>query len=545
MASTKKQFLKNSVWTFVDLALFPILVIIATPIFISKLGIEQYGLWMLVGTVTLIINLLNFGIGDSVIKLISQYRATNNQEMIQHTFGCNFSLSLLLFTASIIVGALFYYFEVISFFYNTFNYKLANTIVFLSCISLGLKFIEIVFLSVFKGFERFDISAKLSLLSKNSVVIVNILMVYFGNSLETIVWTTLIINILNILLQYHTLKYIHKHILDDCLVNVFNNQNLIWQHNFWYWLQSSIALIGFLSDKLLVARLTDTKTYGYYYIASMLCTNIHNVLLSFGNFSFPRVSYKLASQKNIYGLYIFSRATLTMLGWSICFGLIVFGDFFFKIWLGSETYSKSIFYIKLYLVYEAVMLMIIVPFQFVNGSKFIWLNSLFEILIRSSHIIAMIAGNYLYGINGILYGLIIASIVNIPFQYYKLHQLVIKKQLTLNHIKIITPLLFLFFIPIFDSWISTTILSTLFIISTKLIYFDEGKKYYYAVFKKNKNYTVSKYSILSFVYFFFNSVIVPKGLLFTTILSPFSYLNQIIKKTKCISKTIFSFSSVI
>lgn len=484
MALTKKQFFKNSVWTFLDLALFPVLVIIATPIFIEKLGIEQYGLWMLVGTITLLINLLNFGIGDSVIRFVSQYRAINNESSIKQTFAYNFSLSLWLCLASIIVGSLLYYFNIISFFYKSTNYQLANTIVFLSCASMGVKFIELVILSVFKGFERFDISSKLSLLSKNSVVLTNIGMVFIESNLTTIVWWVLVINLLNVLLQLLILNYFNRSIMTNCLVNVFNKQNLIWQHNFWYWLQSSIALIGFLSDKLLIAKLTDTKTYGYYYIASMLCTNIHNVLLSFGNFSFPRVSYKLASQKNIYGLYIFSRATLTMLGWTICFGLIVFGDFFFKIWLGAETYSNSIFYIKLYLVYEAVMLMIIIPFQFTNGSKFIWLNSLFEILIRSSHILAMMIGSYLYDINGILYGLIIASIFNIPYQYYKLHRLVIQKQLQLNHIKIVIPLLFLFFIPIFDSWISTTILSTLFIISTKLIYFDEGKKYYYAVFKK-------------------------------------------------------------
>lgn len=59
--------------------------------------------------------------------------------------------------------------------------------------------------------------------------------------------------------------------------------------------------------------------------------------------------------------------------------------------------------------------------------------------------------------------------------------------------------------------------------------------------KKDKDYTVSKYSVLGFVYFFFNSVIVPKGLLFTTILSPFLYLNQIIKKRNVFLKPFLVF----
>src|SRR3954469_12927835 len=99
MSLSKEQLIKNSVWTFLEFTLYPVLMIVATPFFIGKLGIEQYGLWMLVNTITLGINVLNIGVGDSNIRLISKHRAEQKYDLIKRVFNYNFSLSLFLCVA--------------------------------------------------------------------------------------------------------------------------------------------------------------------------------------------------------------------------------------------------------------------------------------------------------------------------------------------------------------------------------------------------------------------------------------------------------------
>ena len=170
MSISKEQFFKNSAWTFLELTLFPILMIIATPVFIKNLGIEQYGLWMLVTTITLGINVLNVGVGDTNIRLISKYRAEGNLNLIRKVYQHNFSLSLFLCLIALLVGALFYFTNFISLFYKTSDYHFANSILFLACFSTGIKFVEISILSVFKAFERFDLNSKLVIVYKNSCV---------------------------------------------------------------------------------------------------------------------------------------------------------------------------------------------------------------------------------------------------------------------------------------------------------------------------------------------------------------------------------------
>jgi len=46
------------------------------------------------------------------------------------------------------------------------------------------------------------------------------------------------------------------------------------------------------------------------------------------------------------------------------------------------------------------------------------------------------------------------------------------------------------------------------------------------------NWKISKYSILAHIYFFFNSLFLPKGLLYTTILSPVFYYRTVKAKRK-------------
>lgn len=477
MSLSKQQFVKNSFWTFLELTLYPLLMIVATPLFIRKLGIEQYGLWMLVSTITIGINALNIGVGDTNIRLISKYRAEGDETGIKKVFNYNFSLSLFLCVAASFIGIVFYFSGFIYLFYKGAAYAFANTILLLACIAAGIKLVEIALLSVFKAFERFDINSKLVIVSKNSAMLINIVLVFLNYDLITVFVATVVTNFLNILVQLVALKRYRPGMI-GLPTFVFLREKLdLLNYNFWYWLQSVVALLGFMADKLVVAWFTDAKTIGYYSLGSLVGTQIHNFFLSFGGFIFPRVSFKLAANTSIERLYFVTRSIVVILGWGLIAFLILFGDFVFKGWLGAETYTSSIWYIKLYLVFEAGMLLIIVPFHFINGSNFIRLNSLFEIVIRSTHFLFMLAGFYLFGINGILCGLIFSTFLNIPFQYFLFHRRVIPTVSDFNCLAVIVPVLFLLAMIVSTNVFFNLSLMAGLVFSAKLIYFDPARKY--------------------------------------------------------------------
>jgi O-antigen/teichoic acid export membrane protein len=297
---------------------------------------------------------------------------------------------------------------------------------------------------------------------------------------------TVALNALNVLTQLLVLNRFDRKIMSWPMFGFFKERTTYSGYNFWYWLQSSIALIGFLTDKLAVAWFTDVKTLGYYYIGSMIGANIHNIFLSFGGFIFPRVSYRLAASGDLKPLYFVSRALIALPGWLLTLGLLLFGDPLFRLWLGNETYLNSIYFIKLYLIFEAGMMLIIVPFYFINGTQKIRLNSLFEVVIRLSHFTSMLLGYYFVGVNGIVYGLIVSTLLNIPFQYFYFHKEILNEAVSLQPLLVILPVIFLFAILVSKTLLLKVSLVILFTVICKLIYFDPGRKYTKDIFLPGK-----------------------------------------------------------
>lgn len=419
----KGQLLRNSFWTFSDLVLYPLLMIGATPLFINQLGAEQYGLWMMLTVVVQLMNALNFGVGDSTIKYTSAGLALNQQKNIAEIVNRNVSLGVLLTLITTLLGVCAAYFieqfELLAI--RKADYTITVQVLVLFSLSAGLKFIEQVFLSVLKGYQRFDIAARLSMSSRVSVLLASAAVVSWGFGLLEIALVTVGCNIFNLFIQVLILR---QRISGLNLFPRFrfNSAQEIFQQNGWYWLQSVIALIGFLSDRIIIGFYIDMATVGYYSIAALVGTQIHNVLLAFGSFVFPKVSARISQQKNIEQVYYVSRMAIAGLGWGIITCLMFGGSIIFKWWLGDTVFEASYPLIRLYLSFEAIILLIVIPYHFINGSQHLKLNSLFEFILRSSHVVFMLLLYPFYGLEGIVWALILTTAVNIPFQYYFFHK---------------------------------------------------------------------------------------------------------------------------
>ncbi|MGL6323827.1 hypothetical protein ACSZML_12380 [Aeromonas rivipollensis] len=83
---TKGSSLKNSLFSVGDTLLLPFIMIVATPLFIDKLGVEQYGVWMFINSLVIALSFINIGGADTVIKYVSQYNKTGDVVKIRQVF---------------------------------------------------------------------------------------------------------------------------------------------------------------------------------------------------------------------------------------------------------------------------------------------------------------------------------------------------------------------------------------------------------------------------------------------------------------------------
>lgn len=433
------QLKKNTVWSLLDLGIYPVMMVLATPVFIKQLGYEQYGVWMMASTINQFMYVLNFGLGDSTIKMISGNRAFENTSLIVTGIKRNWSQALLIGLFSVILGIIVSWSGIIDYWFHIPEHLIDSTrmVLILAFMSTGIKFCEMVLLSILKGYERFDISAQLSLISKNTVVLSSIILALLGYSLYSIFLTTVLINVVNILIQ---LVFIKKQFpFLNFIPSFIHKKTVANKDQFWYWLQSVIGLIGFLSDRIVVGYFTNLKILGLYSLASLIGSQIHNALTALGAFMFPKVAYEQSLKKDTLQMYYNSRFVINVSGWFIVLMLLAFGDFVFRLWLGDEKFNNSITYINLYLVYIAFLLLTIIPYQFINASHKPFYNSLFEGVLRGCHLIAMPLGFYYSGITGLLWGLICSTGVMMIFQYYFFHKQFFSMVSLQNSLKIIAP----------------------------------------------------------------------------------------------------------
>lgn len=433
------QLKKNTFWSILDLGIYPAMMVIATPVFIHYLGFEQYGIWMMVSTINQFIYVLNFGLGNTTIKIISGNRALGNESLIRTVVNKNWSQAILICMLSSILGGIVSFSGILEYWFHIPLTLVSSTRV-VACfafISSGIKFCELVLLSIFKGYERFDIAAQLSLLSRNSVVIINVVLVVLGYSLSIIFFSTVVINLLHIVLQVVILK---KHFSILRFIPRFQiHLRFSNKEQFWYWLQSVIGLLGFLSDKIAVGYLSDLKTLGVYSLASLIGNQIYNALTAIGTFLFPKVAYEQSLNNATLHIYYNFRLYIAILGWAIIFILLLSGDLIFKLWLGPDKFASSILYINMYLVYIAVMLLNIIPYQFINGSDQLFYNSIFEGVLRTTHVIAMMICFYFFGVKGLLWGLIGSTFLILAIQYYYFHKKFFEIHSVLSGLTVVLP----------------------------------------------------------------------------------------------------------
>ena len=87
---------KNAGWSGLGFLVAPALQLLATPYLIEKLGIDVYGIWMLLNSVISVSGLASLGFGAAAIKFVSKYRARGEPEMVIRVLRSTLALFILL-----------------------------------------------------------------------------------------------------------------------------------------------------------------------------------------------------------------------------------------------------------------------------------------------------------------------------------------------------------------------------------------------------------------------------------------------------------------
>lgn len=169
--------------------------LVMLPFNLTHLGTAEYGLWVLLGSITVHFSVLDLGYGGALVKFMAQYRAHRNARAL------NEIASTLFFVFSAI-GLVAYGVAVLVAFNLGHIFRLtpdqAETgkwILMIIAVHISMNFPFSVFGGVISGFQRYDANNMVAIVSSVAVAIVNAAVLLAGHGLVALVAATTCVRI--------------------------------------------------------------------------------------------------------------------------------------------------------------------------------------------------------------------------------------------------------------------------------------------------------------------------------------------------------------
>ena len=277
-------------YSVLDYVSQPAMMILAAPMLLKTLGVQQYGTWMLVNSIAATAAGLGGGFGDGATKYVSMYRGNADRHgavrslMAVLVVNCAFgilSALVLIACAPWLIGHVF-----------TVEADLRQTGITalrISAILLVVRFAEAVFTSAVRGCERYRPVVTISLIARTMVIVSAVLLALKGYGLVAILWATLLFGIVSLASQ----SYLAHSVLQATGlwrgVAIAAGIREVFSFGAYTWLKSTLGVLIGYGDRLLVGGMLGTGPLAFYTLCNQLTQPIHALIASAFNFIFPKI----------------------------------------------------------------------------------------------------------------------------------------------------------------------------------------------------------------------------------------------------------------
>ena len=279
----------TALWSMLESFSSPLFSLLLIPIFTHNLGLENYGLYVMVMAFVSFFSFTGLGMNTSITYYLAVNYQTSTPKHIAERLG---SALVLAFFSTIFFSCIFLLGLNLFSSLLTLHYPQLVTQQHLIYAALGLITVtqlDTVVSASLKGLQQFKMSSKVEfVLRLLSFVIVSIIAITQKN-VVAVISITLIMALFNLIIRYYTLnKIVHFH-FSDIKINK-KSANELFQFGKWMTLQS-IAGASFGSiDKLVIGSLLGNKVLAIYNVLLSITQLIHYIPANMLTFIMPKVA---------------------------------------------------------------------------------------------------------------------------------------------------------------------------------------------------------------------------------------------------------------
>lgn len=440
----RNRNIANTLWNISDIFLYPVLFFGSTSFFIHKLGPDAFGVWMLINTIVVSMQLFNFGVGSSVFRNTALYEAQHNvkarDEMVSNALSLTLVLSGISMLLAVVVAYLVYSHGLLRV-ASGFRSMCAKGIILAGFI-VSYKFCEQVFTSYFKAKEQFSKSMLIATGNKLAALLLNIaLLAFLPLNIVHLLLVTIAVNLLFLLLAFYLLRR------DAGAFRFTFNLRLPRQEMhfaLFSWLQSLVILLTYQSDRYLIVNFFGLAALSYYALTATIFNHLHMGLNAVFPWLAPKLTRLYARNADGRDLYLAARNLLAVCSALCLLLLFLLYPFVFRIILGRHTLVQLSEYVRFFILFELFFAQGIVPTFYFNAmgqERRLFYFLLFSALLTVSAMLVSLG--LVHQPLAVLYGLVAAAILAAFVQHMLMNKLILGRAAPLQALLLLLPLLLL------------------------------------------------------------------------------------------------------
>jgi O-antigen/teichoic acid export membrane protein len=381
--------------------------LILTPFIINNLGTEEYGIYIILGTMIGFLGIMELGLGKATIYYVAKYYKQNDGDGVNRVFSATFWMFFILGIVLLmsLLGASNTLLELFNM--KSLGSEEGSKLINYSIISFFLVFMASSFITIPQALLRYDLFSYLQIGQNIFRLIVNILAIYLGTGLAGLLISNIIVATVYIVvsiimahkllpglkLQWPTI-YGTKEVFSYGVFSFFTSViGMMWRYG-------DIFLIGYFLGPLYVA---------FFSVPQQIMLKLLGLLNSVGQVLFPQyanIETRIEREK------LFLDSTYILLNASIIIFVplaVIFNDFL-TLWISSD-FAKETYFVAILIASGSIIRGAFISyqalFQGIGKPKY-----LFYVTMASS--ITVIIGDIIlipvYGLNGAAYALLLAPI---------------------------------------------------------------------------------------------------------------------------------------
>jgi O-antigen/teichoic acid export membrane protein len=333
----------NAVYNVTDYLAQPVLMVVFAPLLVRHLGLDHYGLWMLVSALAGTFGILQVGLGDATTKYVSAYRGQDDLPSVVRVIRGTLTLSILL--SGLTTLTLFLLAPILVrhvFKIEPSDYLMATRAIQIGTWVLLLRSVSAVFSNTLRAHEAYGPSTRITAFVKVAIVASAVALALGGRGVVAIMYSTVGLTVVGLILLVLAVQRLLPGVSFWPTLET-RTWREVFHFSLYSWIQGISSSAFSQADRLLIAGLLGTSALAYYTICVQLAQQVHGLPAAAFDFLFPHVSAKHRSgkEKGVKRVYRLAIAANILLSASLTLPLVFFGRRILSMWMGKSFADHS------------------------------------------------------------------------------------------------------------------------------------------------------------------------------------------------------------